>query len=56
MDPQAPLACPACASAKVKLATDAIYVVYLRCDECASVWSMPKAEWQKRQRGEERKA
>jgi formate dehydrogenase maturation protein FdhE len=52
MDPEAPLVCPACASPKVKFATDAIYVVYLRCDACATVWSVPKDEWQQRQRGD----
>ncbi len=43
--PDAPPTCPGCGSPKVKLATDAVYSVYLRCDECFHVWSMPKEEY-----------
>ena len=45
MPSQPPLCCPACSSSNVKLATDAIYVVYLRCEACFHVWSMPKEEY-----------
>jgi uncharacterized Zn finger protein len=43
--PDTPLICPGCGSSNVKMATDAIYTVYVRCDECFHVWSMPKEEY-----------
>jgi hypothetical protein len=45
MDPDLSLTCKACGSSKVKLATDAVYVVYLRCQACFNVWSMPKEDY-----------
>ena len=49
------LICPACKSSDVKLATDAIYVVYLRCADCCHVWSMTKEEYARVRKDEGKK-
>ncbi len=54
MPPETRLSCPACASSTIKLATDAVYVVYLRCEACFNVWSVPKEEYLKRVKETER--
>ena len=33
--------CPDCGSAAVKRVTSTTMVVYLRCHECAHIWSIP---------------
>jgi len=50
----APRTCPACGSSNVRLATDAIYAIYLRCEECFNVWSMPKDEYGRIRKKEEK--
>ncbi len=47
MPPETTLACAECGSPNTRLATDAVYVVYLRCDSCFNVWSMPKEQYLK---------
>ncbi len=46
--------CRHCGSTRVKLATDAIYVVYLRCEDCFQVWSISKQEYLRIRREQER--
>ncbi len=50
--PPPALTCVHCGSQHVRLATDAIYTVYLRCEECFNVWSMTKDEYVKMRKGE----
>ena len=56
--PRTPFTCPGCKSSNVKLATDPkhfAYVtsIYLRCLDCAAVWTLPKEryeEWERRRK------
>ncbi len=57
-----PFVCPTCRSANVKLATDPQHLayvssVYLRCLNCARVWSITKeryAEWERSRKDNEK--